>query len=606
MRRTSGRPIIDAGARWIRADEGERMRGTSRGCAGLLVLALCAAAGCDDGGDAVDGAAADTAPVEDAAVDGPPIADGAPLDRGPAIDVSLVPDAAPPADPTRARVTAGWLRGVEDDGVVAFRGVPFAAPPVGPLRWRPPTPAEPWIGDRPADDWPSPCTQAARDTGEPFGAEDCLYLNVWRPVDAADAPVMVFIHGGGNMFGSTSETTSGVHTYEGARLARRTGAIVVTLQYRLNILGYLSDPAFDTADGPAGNWGLRDQIAGLQWVADDIAAFGGDPDRVLLFGESGGAGSVCGLVATPAAAGLFHAAIMQSGGCGGRPLADVRAWSDGVAAEVGCAEAADRGACLLAADASALARAASASQSPDSGVASVQAGPTIDGALLPMSPLAAMAAGVHNPMPLVFGVNAQETAWPFFGIVGAGQMWTPEAYEARVRALFGPLADPVLAEYAVGPDGYANEAAALIALTTDVQFVCPNRNYARAAAGGQEAPVYRFLYSHALAGGAVGLRLLGAFHGLELLFNFQHLEHLEDYAATDDDRILEAAFAHYWRGFAEDGAPGAFDGVSWPVYDPETDPYVELAVPLRTGEGLRTDRCDFWDALLGGSPAMAL
>lgn len=557
--------------------------------------------GCDDEGGPVDGpedAAPDGVASDMAATPDATPSDARPIDLGPGVDVALVPDAAPPVEPTTARVSAGTLRGVEDEGVVAFRGVPFAAPPVGDLRWRPPAPAAPWEGERAADDWPTPCTQVDRESGEPFGDEDCLYLNVWRPVDAAGAPVMVFIHGGGNMFGSTSETTGGVFTYEGARLARRTGAVVVTLQYRLNILGYLSDPALDEDATPMANWGLRDQVAGLRWVADEIAAFGGDPTRVLLFGESGGAGSVCGLVATPSAAGLFHAAVMQSGGCGGHTLAGVRAWSAEVAAAVGCGEVPDRAGCLRRADAGALARAASGQQAPDEGVADPQAGPTVDGVVLPLSPIEAMRTGAHNAMPLVFGVNAQETAWPFFGIVGSGQMWTPERYEARVRALFGPLADAVLEIYAVGPDGFANEAAALIALTTDVQFVCPNRSYARAAAAGQAEPVYRFLYSHPLAGGAVGLRLLGAFHGVELLFNFQHLSHLDDYVATDDDLLLEAAFARYFRGLASAGDPGDFEGVGWPIYDAATDPYVELAVPLRTGEGLRTAYCDFWDALL--------
>ncbi len=397
------------------------------------------------------------------------------------------------------------------------------------------------------------------------------------------------------MFGSTSEINSGVRIYSGERLARRFGVVVVTIQYRLNILGYLADPALDgEVEGwAAANWGLRDQVLGLEWVRDNVAAFGGDPERVLLFGESGGASSVCGLVATPAAAGLFSAAIMQSGGCGGSSLQSVRAWSGEVAAAVGCDGVDDRVACLRSADFEALVRAANAGQLTDEGVANTPAGPTVDGELLPQSPLARLAAGTHNHVPLVFGANAMETAWPLFGIVGGGQMWDAARYEARVRVMFGPFADAVLAEYTV-PDRYANHAAALIALTTDAQFVCPTRTYARAAAASQDAPVYRYLYDHPMAGAGFALQLLGAFHGSELLYQFQHIEHIDGYAATDDDLAVQAGMAGLWVDFARSGAPEQFE---WPAYDAETDPYLSIEATPTVGWGLRTERCDFWQDL---------
>lgn len=554
-----------------------------------ITLALAVLAGCDDGASTPDvpvNAEPDGAAVQDA---------DAPEDLGPD---ATPPDAAVdagPADPAVAQVGAGRVLGEHADGVVAFRGIPYAAAPVGGARFAPPGPVPPWDGERPALDWPPPCPQRSSATGEILGSEDCLAVNVWRPEAAEAAPVLVFIHGGGNMFGSTSELNSGVHIYSGARLARRFGVVVVTLQYRLNILGYLADPALGELDGGApANWGMRDQIAALGWVQRNIAAFGGDPDRVLLFGESGGAASVCGLVASPAAAGLFSAAIMQSGGCGGRPLAEVRAWGDEVAAAVGCADAADRVACLRGADLDELVRAASQGQMPLEGVAQNPAGPTVDGVLLPEGPLAMMQAGAHNQVPLVFGANAMETAWPFFGIVGSGQVWDAARYEARVRAMFGPRADAVLAQYAVGPDGYPNHAAALIALTTDVQFVCPTRTYARAAAANQAAPVYRYLYDHAMEGGAAGLRLLGAFHGAELLYQFQHIEHIEPYDPSPGDLAVQAALGQIWVDFARTGAPDP--SLGWSAWDAE-DRYLRISDPPSAEAGLRSAACDFWESL---------
>lgn len=573
-------------------------------------VGVCVALGaCDDGGATGDVALVDAAGVDAArdggGMDGGAIDEGVPGDAGEldggGLDAGRLDGSEGDAgsdDPARVDVEQGRVRGRVVEGVVEFLGVPFAEPPVGERRFAAPVPAAPWDGERSATDWPPPCPQLPPQGGELLGSEDCLALNVWRPVDAVDAPVLVFIHGGGNMFGASSEINSGVRIYSGERWARRFGVVVVTIQYRLNILGYLVDAALDgeVERGAAANWGLRDQIAALAWVRDNVAAFGGDPERVLLFGESGGASSVCGLVATPAAAGLFSVAIMQSGGCGGQALDAVRGWSTEVTAAVGCDGAVDRVACLRGASVEALVRAASEGRAPDEGVAQNPAGPTVDGALLPRGPLAMMAAGEHNHAPLVFGANAMETAWPLFGIVGAGQVWDAARYEERVRAMFGPLADAVLAEYAV-PDPYANHAAALIALTTDLQFVCPTRTYARAAAATQAEPVYRYLYDHPMAGASLGLRLLGAFHGAELLYQFQHIEHIDDYMATADDLAVQAGMAGLWVDFARGGAP---EQVEWPAFDAASDPYLSIEAAPRAATGLRTARCDFWEALLGG------
>lgn len=500
------------------------------------------------------------------------------------------------SEPGLVRLQTGTLRGVVRDGVAEFRGVPYAAAPVGSLRWKPPAPAAPWEGELVADSWPAKCLQYDQSEQRAVGAEDCLYLNVWAPVDVEDAPVMVFIHGGGNLSGSTSEGSGGVETYHGERLARATGAIVVTLQYRLNAMGYLSTPELDAEvdGGHAGNWGLRDQVAGLEWVAEHISAFGGDRTKRLLFGESGGAADVCALVGSSMAAGLFEAAIVQSGGCGAKPIEEVRRWSDAVAEAVGCGSSQDRLACLRAADPHELATASSLPPTDQGAITIVGAGPAVDGVVLERPAIESIAMGVHNKVPIVFGVTEHETASPLFGLLG--EPWTKERFEERVRALFGADADAVLEQYDVEGGGFFNHAEAMIALTTDSQFICPNRTFARITARNQDEPVYRFLFSHAISAGPA--RFLGAFHGLELVYNFQHIDEYEDYEATSDDRYVEDVLATLWSDFARKPAgTKVYNDVTWEPYDPDRDNYLHIQSPLALRDGMRTTRCDFWESI---------
>ncbi|MEO1175322.1 MAG: carboxylesterase family protein, partial [Myxococcota bacterium] len=276
---------------------------------------------------------------------------------------------------------------------------------------------------------------------------------------------MVFVHGGGNISGSTTEMQGGFVLYDGARLAARENVIVVTVQYRLGALGYLVDSALD--DGaPSGNYGLRDLVAALQWVQRNAAALGGDAERVMLFGESGGGTNVCALLATPSAADLFSSAIVMSGGCAGAERDAVAEWSRDVRTAVQCDGTLGVAECLRAADAESLVRAAG-TLSQSGGLIRTPAGPTIDGDFLPKSPRSAFEAGEQSQVPVVFGVTAQETASLLFGIP-----LVPD-YEATVRLLFARsgAADEVLARYPL--EDYASPRDALVDLTTDLQFVCP-------------------------------------------------------------------------------------------------------------------------------------
>ena len=242
----------------------------------------------------------------------------------------------------------GAVRGTAAAGVTDWLDIPFAAPPVGPLRWAAPELPACWRGVRSTQAFGPPCPQL--DNGTVIGSEDCLSLNVWKPANAkATAPraVMVFVHGGGNQQGSASNVVSGVTLYDGANLARTGDVVVVTVQYRVGALGYLASPSLASGTQPAGNYGLLDQVAALQWVQGNIGAFGGDPKRVLLFGESAGAVDTCMLVASPLARGLFSRALMESGACGASDTATSERVASDFAQAAGCTGA-DVAACLRA------------------------------------------------------------------------------------------------------------------------------------------------------------------------------------------------------------------------------------------------------------------
>ena len=494
-----------------------------------------------------------------------------------------------PTGPFFAEVESGSLIGVETSaGAVAYLGIPFASPPLGTLRFQPPTPPAPWSEARRADQFAEPCIQYDGAEKQVRGSEDCLYLNVWRPeAEVENRPVLVFIHGGGNVVGSAAEETSpGFKIYDGAWMAAQASAVVVTLQYRLNALGYLADPSLDT-DVPSGNYGPRDQVAALEWVQRNIGAFGGDPDRVLLFGESGGAADVCGLLATPSAAGLFHAASMMSGGCGGFDRADLLELGADAAEALGCDKAADRADCLRSVDAAALVEAV---QRPSAlgGFVTAWAGPTVDGSFLPQAPEAAIAAGEHHRVPLMIGTTADETSSPIFGI---SFTLTAEQYEGTVRLLFGGDADAVLERYPRA--AFPTPRDALVALTTDVQFTCTSLGIAEEARAW--SPVYHYVYEHVYDGessGVVHPRVFGAAHGFELPVLFQTLHTYDEYVPSDGETRLGQEMTTLWADFAADRVPSD----TWPEYDGRHT--MTLSTTSQVVQDYRTDLCAFWTSLV--------
>lgn len=484
----------------------------------------------------------------------------------------------------------GAVAGEKAGTTWAYKGVPYAAPPVGDLRWKAPEPAACWTDVRPATEFGPACKQLDQD-GNPAGSEDCLTINVWAPEDAiADSPVPVlfFIHGGGNVQGSSSNMVGQTALYDGQALSERGHVAIVTINYRLGAFGWLSHPSFAPDEAPArtGNYGALDQVFALAWVKENIAAFGGDPSRVMVFGESAGGQNTCLMLTTPLAKGLFSSALIQSAGCGAQTEAEAGENAAEWATLAGCDADPDPAACLRAMPEDDVVKLLPAP--PDVAGKQGPYQPHVDGYLLPDHPYSMLKAGDHNHVPLALGANENETGQTVPDM-------TEAEYEAAVTALFGAAAPQVLAEYPVA--SYPTPRDAYVALTSDAKFICTARKTARAAAASQEQPVFRYHFTHVLDNvGPMGKKN-GAFHGLELFFVFDHLN-IAGYSPSDAEKALAAEIGGYWSRFGASGDPNGGGAVPWPVYDAQTDPYLQLDSVISAGEGVHTEKCDFWDTLL--------
>ena len=503
------------------------------------------------------------------------------------------------------RVSGGLLAGVEEDGVRAYLGVPYAAPPVGDLRWRPPQPVRPWSGVRVCDTFGPACPQPADGGFLSVGrtAEDCLYLNVWAPAAAGAGrrglPVMVWIHGGGFSTGAGS-----LPVYDGARLARH-GVVVVTINYRLGPLGFFAHPALraEAGGGAWANYGLLDQMAALRWVRENIAVFGGDPHNVTVFGESAGGMSICDLMVSPSARGLFARGIVESapfdargpGMEAARPLPSAERLARRLSRLLGCAGAADELAALRAAPAWRLLRAADRVAPREPG--GIGFGPVVDGRVLPDHPARLFAVGRVHDVDLLVGANADEASLFLAGV----RDWDARRVGRLVRRLLGPRADEVLPRFPARE--YGGHRGALGAAVTAVAFLAPARFAAASVArAGGRAYLYHFARRPPAAGA------LGAFHGLEIPYVFGNPVLTLDVRRGVDGR-LSAAMMRYWVSFARTGDPNAATGPGptlprWPRYDPSRDRCLLLAGRIRAAAAPFADVCDLADRLraarLGG------
>ncbi len=514
----------------------------------------------------------------------------------------LARPSAADAQETLVTLAGGQVQGHLNDGAREFLGIPYAAPPVGALRWKPPAPAVPWGGVLDAAAYSPACPQLPSLTGTESAQEDCLYLNVWTPspAPAEPRPVMVWIHGGSNQVGSTGDFIpfppyENVRLYDAHRLAAARNVVVVTLNYRVGVFGFFGhgglaseDPAYPYA----GNQGLLDQRAALQWVRDNVTAFGGDPGNVTLFGESAGSWNVCAHVVSPLSNGLFHRAISQSGGCtsGIATATDAAAYATTIADTVGCSGAPDELACLRATPVSALLDAAgSVTESPGFARNDI----TVDGGFLPAHPRDLLDAGTFAPVPYLLGANADEGTLFF---IGATPITTPAEYTATLQAQFGPtLAAQVETIYPL--THYASPQEALVRVVGDSALVCATYDVARrVAAAGRRTYVYEFARVAPIA--IVSLLDLGAFHGAEIPYVFGSLA-----PPSISDERLSTRMQEYWTRFAEKGRqPRAKGSTAWPRFRPKTYQMLRLdgsgqVKDVRKIKNFRRTECDFWSSV---------
>jgi para-nitrobenzyl esterase len=488
----------------------------------------------------------------------------------------------------KVRTGDGFVSGSRENGIRSYLGIPFAAPPLGELRWREPHRVQPWKDVRPCTEYRSACPQPASelyDVGDTD--EDCLYLNVWTPARNGDEalPVMVWIHGGAFLTGSGS-----LDLYNGEKLASR-GVIVVTINYRLGPFGFLAHPLLskESPRNVSGNYGLQDQLAALRWVHDNIGSFGGDPGCVTVFGESAGAVSICDLMVSPLAKGMFHRAIVESG-----PL-----WvKEGLPASCHTLDAAEHTgeeltralACEKAGNIVDALRAKTPDEILDGAgcgegflQGGLQFGPVIDGWLLPDRPTALLAHEAQYDLPVIVGSNADEA-----NLFLKDADLPAEKYISLVRSVFGDDADKALAIFPV--ENQENVRKTLGKLVTTMEFTAPARFLARSMRGKESgAFLYRFLR---FPPGDP----LGACHGVEIPYVFGNLDLRDDYQG--EDRDISSLMMDYWTTFAGKGDPCGAGLPDWPAYDSGSDLCLQIGDEVALKPGPYGEACDLAEKTL--------
>ena len=476
-----------------------------------------------------------------------------------AMIIAIVPWPSAAAN-TTVRAKQGILQGTKEGGLTVFKGIPFAAPPVGELRWRDPQPPAKWVGVRRADKFAPECMQAGAGTGPdgkaPAMSEDCLYLNVWTPAKSPRAriPVLVWIYGGGFNAGATS-----IPTYSGEVLARK-GVVLVSIAYRVGILGFLAHPGLsaESPDHVSGDYGLLDMIAALQWIKKNIAAFGGDPNRVTIFGESAGGIAVSQLCASPLAKGLFEGAISESGGSFGeaRP-------AGGPGENMRTLAEAERAGVQFATNAGATSIAQLRKMPAEKLIAATRglAWPIIDGWVIPADQYALYEKKKFNDVPVLIGYNSDEGAT-------FSHFRTPQEFIESTRKRYGPFADRLLKAYPVG-DGKSVPKTARD-LARDATFGWHTWIWARLQSKLGNGKVYYYYFDqHPDYPAGSPMAGIGAPHGREVPYVFGHLNDLRHETPTPADHVISDAMATYWTNFAKFGDPNGKGEPHWPAFSDE-------------------------------------
>ncbi|NVO02046.1 MAG: carboxylesterase family protein [Bacteroidetes bacterium] len=509
--------------------------------------------------------------------------------------------------PLKAQIVTtqfGQIQGGLNGTIYQFLGIPFAKPPVDTLRWKAPLNPNNWSGVINTVNFSPVCPQRKFDqtgaTDTIVGDEDCLYLNVWTPqIINPNLPVMVFIHGGGNQQGSASEVSAGTQMFFGKNLAERGNAVVVTIQYRLGPLGFLVHPGLEpeNINGVSGNYAVLDQILALTWVKNNIANFGGDTNKVMIFGESAGGVDVGNLLLTPLASGLFQRACIESA----VPVIDdyLSSKNKGISyvdsfTTVG--NDVQKIAYMRSLPSDSLVR----FETPPISGGAVGMGwrPVLDNVVFHNLPYQGFQSGSFNKVPLIIGSNSDEmslsvppTVLPIM-VTALINSTVPAAFQAQATSLY--------------PPGTTNTEAkaSYIGILTDAQFTATARRAAQCISQNQTEPVYRYFFTHKHT--IPALAVYGSYHGMELFYVFNTWENAPLgsgplFSAQDDS--VQFAMMKYWSNFANTGNPNGIGLVNWPQYQSSTDCYLEIkATPNGSQCGLRTAKSDFWDDVAGFVP----
>ena len=471
--------------------------------------------------------------------------------------------AAPPV-----KVEGGLVQGVTEGALGVYKAIPFAAPPVGALRWQAPQPVIPWTGTHAADAYAPACVQSMGDAPPGGANEDCLYLNIWTPAKSPSEklPVLVWIYGGGFNAGATSYPV-----HDGARLANR-GVVLVSVAYRVGVLGFFAHPEL-SAEAPShasGNYGLLDMIEGLQWVSRNIAAFGGDPARVTIFGESAGGIAVSMLCASPLAKGLFQAAISQSGGSFGpsnrnpQPGENMRLLADAEASGLELAKAA--GANSIAELRAMTTEKVLEARRAQPGIA----WPIVDGYVIPDDQYRLYEAGRFNDTPILVGYNSDEG-------LSFTRVKTASEYAAATRERYGPFAERLLAAYPPSGDAITRRARDL---ARDSAFGWHTWSWARLQSSRGRGPAFLYYFDqHPARTPGTPEADHGTPHGVDVPYVFENL----DAKATADDRHISETMAAYWTNFAKHGDPNGEGLPAWPAFSDKNPVVMYLGPTARTG-----------------------
>ncbi len=489
-----------------------------------------------------------------------------------------------------ARTDTGLVRGLKAEGTDKFLGIPYAAPPVGARRWKAPTPPNRWRGVRDATRYGSRCPQLPSSNGAGSDAEDCLYLNVYRPEHShhGKAPVLVFIHGGGLVNGSGDQ-------HDGALMARTNGIVVVSFNYRLGVFGFLAHPSLsaEASDGASGDYGVLDQQAALRWVHRNITHFGGDRRRVTIAGESAGGWSVCAQLASPLMRGLFVAAAIQSGSCASQPLAAAESSGTTFAQSLDC----DDAACLRGKSVPDLLAATAGQQAT-----SITSG----GRELPIAPADAIASGHFNRVPVINGANHDEGRTFAQDLTDLDQ----QQYEGFVGSLYGAQAPAVLEQYPFSafPSPYTS-AYAIGAIWTDSGFIAGIGGCATLALDRQLARWTRTYGYQFDDRNAPGLNhnhpgyMWGAGHAMELAYMWPSFDNGIPLAAqfTPAQQQLSREMVRYWGALARFGRPSVPFQARWPAY--RSGGSIQslrpggATQPITETEYGAQHKCAFWESL---------